>query len=161
MKYIRSGLFALCIWMLSGLAVANPNVISFAQNLHADAQLARQKGVPVLIIFTSVDCGYCERVIKDYLIPMQHNADYAKKVLIRRVEISSDKPLTGFDGKQITGQQYAALMKIKLTPTIIVFTPDGVPAGDPLVGLGPEDYYGGYLDAAIDAGLAKMHPAAN
>lgn len=161
MKYIRSGLFAFCIWMLSGLAMANPNIVSFARNLHTDAQLARQKGVPVLIIFTSVDCGYCERVMKDYLIPMQHNADYAKKVLIRRVEISSDKPLTGFDGKPTTGQQYAALMKIKLTPTIIVFTPDGVPAGDPLVGLGPEDYYGGYLDAAIDAGLAKMHPAAN
>jgi len=147
--------------MLSGLAVANPNIVSFAKNLHADAQLARQKGVPVLIIFTSLDCGYCERVMKDYLIPMQHNPDSAKKVLIRRVEISSDKPLIGFDGKQITSQQYAALMKIKLTPTIIVFTPDGMPAGDPLVGLGPEDYYGGYLDAAIDAGLTKMRPAAH
>lgn len=160
MKYIQSGLFALCIWMLSGLAMANPNIVTYAKDLHADGQLAQHKGVPVLIIFTSVDCGYCERVMKNYLIPMQHNPVDSKKVLIRRVEISSDKPLTGFDGKPTTGKQYAAQMKIKLTPTIIVFTPDGVPAGDPLVGLGPEDYYGGYLDAAIDAGLSKMHPAA-
>jgi thioredoxin-related protein len=161
MKYIRSGLFALCIWMLSGLTWANPDIVSFAQNLHNDAQLAQHKGVPVLIIFTSPGCSYCERVMKNYLIPMQRNADYAKKVLIRRVDIASDTPLIDFNGKTTTGRQYALSLKAKFTPTIIVFTPDGVPAGDPLVGLGPEDYYGGYLDAAIDAGLEKMHPAAH
>jgi len=161
MKYIRFGLFALCAWMLSGQALANPNVISVAKDLHHDAQLALRTGVPVLIIFTSPGCSYCERVMKNYLIPMQRNRDYASKVLIRRVEIDSTKPLTGFDGKATSGQQYAASLKVKFTPTIIVFTPNGTPAGDPLIGLGPEDYYGGYLDAAIDAGLAKMRAAAH
>lgn len=161
MKYIRSGLFALCVWMLSGMALANPNNIVMARNLHNDAQLAERAGIPVLIIFTSPGCAYCERVMHNYLIPMQRNRDYARKVLIRRVDISSDSALTDFNGKLTTGQHYATALKVRLTPTIIVFTPNGVPAADPLVGLGPEDYYGGYLDAAIDAGLAKMHPAAH
>ena len=161
MKYIRFGLFAICAWMLSGMALANPNNIVLAHNLHQDAALAQRAGVPVLIIFTSPGCAYCERVMQNYLIPMQRNPEYARKVIIRRVDISSDTLLTDFGSKPTTGQQYAASLKIKLTPTIIVFTPNGTPAADPLVGLGPEDYYGGNLDAVIDAGLAKMHPAAH
>lgn len=156
MKYLRMGLLAFCALMAASLTQASPNEISFARNLHADAKIAQRAGIPILIIFTSPDCSYCELVMKNYLIPMQNNPNYAQKVLFRRVEIDRDSALTDFDGKVTTPQRYAARYKIRLTPTIIVFTPSGEPAGAPLVGLGPEDYYGGNLDAAIDAGLEKM-----
>ena len=159
MKYIGYGLFMLFAWLIPGLSLANPNSIAFAHNLQKDAQVAQHKGVPILIIFTSPDCSYCEVVMKNYLIPMQRNREYANKVIMRRVEINSIQPMTDFAGKTTTPQQYAAQFKIKITPVIIVYTPDGMPAADPLVGLGPADYYGGNLDSVIDAGLAKMHAA--
>lgn len=156
MKYVFSALL-LCSGLLAGSAAANSSVIRVASNLHADAQLAQRKGKPVLILFTRPDCVYCERVIDYYLIPMQRNPDYAGKVLIRQMDMSSPKPLIDFRGNATTEKQYAASLKINFAPTIMVFTPDGEPAGKPLVGLGSRDYYGGYMDQAIDAGLARMH----
>lgn len=156
MKYALSALL-LCSGLLAGPAAANPGVIRVASNLHADAQLAQRKGKPVLIIFTSPSCAYCERVIHYYLIPMQRNPDYAGKVLIRQMDMTSPRALVDFRGKATTEKQYAARLKINFAPTIMVFTPDGKPAGKPLVGLGPRDYYGGYMDQAIDAGRARMH----
>ncbi|TAL86132.1 MAG: hypothetical protein EPN74_05940 [Rhodanobacter sp.] len=157
MKYVLSALL-LCSSLLAGPAAANPDVIHVARNLHADAQLAQRAGKPVLIIFTSPSCAYCERVIHYYLIPMQRNPDYAGKVLIRQMDMTSSRALVDFRGRATTEQHYAARLKITFAPTVMVFTPDGKPAGKPLVGLGPADYYGGYMDQAIDAGLARMHP---
>ncbi len=156
MKYVLSALL-LCSGLFAGSAEANPAVVRIASNLHADAQLAQRKGKPVLIIFTSPSCVYCERVIHYYLIPMQRNPDYAGKVLIRQIDMTSPRALVDFGGQATTEKQYAARLKINFAPTIMVFTPDGKAAGKPLVGLGPEDYYGGYMDQAIDAGLARMH----
>lgn len=157
-KYLHILGFSLFLSLASVLASAAPSQIMFTHDLPHDASLAQSKGVPLLVIFTSSDCVYCERSMQDYLIPMQQNPQYAHKVLIRRIQISDDTRLTGWDGKPTTGKDYAASLNIKLTPTIIVFTPDGRQASDPIVGVDSEDYYGGYLDNAIDAGLAKMHP---
>ena len=156
MKYVLSALL-LCMGPLAGPAEANPGVVRVASNLHADAQLAQRQGKPVLIIFTRPSCVYCERVIHYYLIPMQRNPDYAGKVLIRQMDMTSSRALVDFGGEATTEKQYAAHLKINFAPTIMVFTPDGKPAGKPLVGLGPKNYYGGYMDQAIDAGLARMH----
>ncbi len=151
--------FSLFLLLVSTWVWSAPNQIMFTHDLPHDASLAQSKGVPLLVIFTSSDCVYCERSMQDYLIPMQQNPQYAHKILIRRIQITDETRLTGWDGKPTTGKAYAASLNIKLTPTIIVFTPDGKQASDPIVGVDSEDYYGGYLDNAIDAGLAKMHPA--
>ncbi len=55
--------------------------------------------------------------------------------------------------------RHAASLKVHFAPTVIVFTPDDQPAGKRLVGLSSEDFYGGYMDQAIDAGPARMHAA--
>lgn len=160
-KYIK------LVWVVLGLLAPSVHVWSapaplhFTHNLLLDSQTAQHDGVPVLVVFTSSECSYCERAMRDYLVPMQHNPQYRHKVLIRRIQITDEAPLVGWDGKPTTGKQYAALLGIKLTPTIIAFLPGGTQAADPIVGLGSEDYYGGYLDDAIDAGLAKMHATAH
>jgi thioredoxin-related protein len=163
---LRRAMLALGLILLPGLAVANsnpnpnPNVVSYTRNLPADGELARRAGVPLLVIFTAPDCAYCDRVMHYYLIPMQRNPDYANKVMVRRVQMTSTRALVDFDGKPTTSRQFAQHMKVTLAPTIIVFTPAGKPAGKPLIGLSSEDYYGGYMDAAIDAGHAAMQSAA-
>ena len=153
------------LWLLLFLSISStaawsaPSQIVYTHNLPQDARLGQRNGVPLLVIFTSPNCAYCERSMQDYLIPMQQNPQYLHKVLIRRIQITDETPLTGWDGKPTSGKQYAASLHIQLTPTIIVFTPDGQQASDPIVGVGSEDYYAGYLDDAIDAGLAKMQAA--
>ncbi len=158
-KFLRLAGLSLFFSLFSALAWSAPQQIIYTHNLPQDAHIAQKKGVPLLVIFTSPECAYCERSMQDYLIPMQQNPQYTHKVMIRRIQITDDTPLTGWDGKPTSGKLYAASLNIKLTPTIIVFTPDGKQASDPIVGVDSEDYYGGYLDNAIDAGLAKMHAA--
>jgi thioredoxin-related protein len=154
MKKALTYLF-LCLGLYVNTAFAKTDIIAFAKDLQKDGQIAAQQHVPILIIFTSPDCHYCERVMKNFLIPMQGNPEYAHKVIMRRVEINNASKLIDFDGVVTTQQAYAATQKAHFTPTMIVYTPNGTSAADPLVGLGPEEYYGSYLDGLIDAGVAK------
>lgn len=149
----------ICLALSAQIALAKSGSIAYATDLHKDAQIAAAKQLPILIIFTSPDCHYCEKVMQNFLIPMQSNAEYAHKVIMRRVEINKDNKLISFDGTPTTQRGYATAQKIRLTPTIVIYTPNGTPAAEPLVGLGPEEYYGSYLDNAIDAGLAKTRGA--
>jgi thioredoxin-related protein len=145
----------ICLAMYVNAAIAKTDIIAFATDLQKDGRIAAQQHVPILIIFTSPDCHYCERVMNNFLIPMQRNPEYAHKVMMRRVEINNAAKLIGFDGSVTTQQAYAATQKARFTPTVMVYTPNGISAADPLVGLGPEEYYGTYLDGLIDAGVAK------
>ncbi|BBP02074.1 thioredoxin family protein [Sulfuriferula nivalis] len=147
----------ICLALFVNTAIAKTDTIVYATDLQKDGRIAAQNHVPVLIIFTSPDCHYCERVMNNFLIPMQRNPEYTHKVMMRRVEINNASKLIGFDGAVTTQQAYAATQKARFTPTVIVYTPDGTAAADPLVGLGPEEYYGSYLDGLIDAGVTKTN----
>lgn len=158
-RYLRPLLMLLLLACLpAALASPRPADVAVARNLKHDARMAHQKGAPVLIVFTRPDCEYCDRVIHYYLIPMQGNPHYADKVLIRRLDITSTHQLIDFAGRTTTDLRFAKSMGVNFAPTVMVFTPDGKPGARPLVGLGPEDYYGGYLDQAIDSARSKMRP---
>jgi thioredoxin-related protein len=153
--YLRLLPILLALAGLPAHAAKVPDDVVVARDLQHDGQLAQRKDVPVLIVFTRPDCAYCDRVIHYYLIPMQRNPDYADTVLIRRLDITSARKLIDFDGKPTTASRFAESLKVGFAPTVMVFTPDGKPAARPLVGLGPEDYYGGFLDRAIDTARKK------
>ncbi|GBL46741.1 hypothetical protein SFMTTN_2566 [Sulfuriferula multivorans] len=151
-------LFLLGILAWTGLSPARaetPNV-PYSTNLKADAELAKSRGVPIMVMFGSPHCPYCERLLSEFLLPMQRNPEYAKKVLMRRVEVGSTQSLIDFNGKPTTQGDFAKLHQIGLSPTVVVFDYRGNPASAPLIGLGTVDYYGAFLDAAIDAGLTKV-----
>jgi thioredoxin-related protein len=159
---MRSTLLALLmVFVCVPARAASPaHGVATARDLQHAGQVARHKGIPVLIIFTSPDCRYCDRVISYYLVPMQSNPGTAGTVLIRQLDMSSSKPLVDFSGHATTAHAFAKALKVTFAPTIMLFTPDGKPAADPLVGLGPEDYYGGYLDQRVASAREKMHSAA-
>jgi thioredoxin-related protein len=135
---------------------ADAATIAVAHNLQQDAALARRTGKPLLIVFTAPDCGYCDRVIDYYLKPMQREPAAKRTAVIRQMDLTGIGPLVDFAGKATTPADYARRLDVTFAPTVIVFTPDGTPAGRRLVGLSSEDYYGGYMDAAIAAGRSAM-----
>lgn len=138
-------------------AAQRPDDVTVARNLQLDGRLAMHRRIPVLIVFTQPDCTYCDRVIHYYLVPMQRNPAYAGTLLIRRLDITSAKKLVDFQGRPTTDRAFAKSLKVGFAPTVMVFTPAGEPGAKPLVGLGPEDYYGGFIDQAVDATRRKMH----
>lgn len=144
-----------CGLALAGAASAADGLVQ-ASNFMADGKLAAQRRVPILVVFTSPGCHYCERVKNEYLIPMHKDPAYRKRAIIREVTVGATTPLTDFDGTVTTEGAFAATHKIFMTPTVKVLTPQGADTGEAIVGMLTPDYYFGYLEAAIDEGVRKV-----
>jgi len=141
--------------VLSGAASAASGLIH-AKNLQADAQLAAKRQVPILVLFTSPGCHYCERVKNEYLGLMHKDPAYRDKVVIREVTMGATTPLTDFNGTPTTEGAFAATRKVFMVPTVMVFDTHGNETGEAIVGLLTPDYYFGYLESAIEAGMSKV-----
>ncbi len=130
--------------------------VPVSHDLRRDAAAARGINGVVLVVFVRDFCGYCERVLREFLIPMNGRMEYQKKVVMRRIESDSDERLLDFQGRETTHHAFSRAHGVRLTPTIQVFDTQGNPMGKPVIGLGPVDYYGDYLDQAIDGALEKI-----
>lgn len=140
---------------LSGTAGAASGLIQ-AKNFQTDARAAAKRQIPILVVFTSPTCSYCDRVKREYLVPMHKDPAYRSRVIIREVTMGATTPLTGFDGAPTTEGAFAAAHKVFMVPTVMVFDTHGVATSEPIVGLLIADYYFGYLEAAIDEGKRKV-----
>ncbi|MEW5965479.1 MAG: thioredoxin fold domain-containing protein [Pseudomonadota bacterium] len=129
--------------------------LAHVKNFRTDGALAAKRRVPIMVLFTTPTCPYCDIVKRDYLVPMHKDRAYRPRVLIRELTVNSDAALTGFDGKPTTEAAFAAAAKVFVVPTVMVFDPRGEPVGEPIVGLLIPDFYFGYLEAAIEDGLAR------
>lgn len=147
---------------LRGLAIltcaATPALadVPYARDLEKDAAAARAIDGVVLLAFVGSHCSYCETVLNDFLVPMSGNADYQAKVVMRKIESSGFRHLKDFRGRATTHGDFASRHGAHFTPTILVLDARGRVLAKPVVGFTTPDYYGVFLDEAIDTGLAKV-----
>jgi thioredoxin-related protein len=157
MKQAVALLLAIVAWGL-GPAWAEEGV-PYARDLHKDARSAQNKEGLVLVVFSGAFCSYCDTVLNEFLIPMSRNADYQSKLVMRKVEASSDLDMRDFNGKIVSHRQFAGDSGARMVPTVMLFDSRGKRVAKPLVGLSTVDYYGFYLDQAINQGLEKVRSA--
>lgn len=153
-------LLALILWA-SLIAAAPPVQVETTRDLQADARLARDKGVPLLVMFSAPYCEYCERMEEEFLRPMLISGDYAHRVLIRKLSLSPGARIEDFDGRRIYAEEIATRYRVWVTPTVLFLGADGDELTERLVGLSTPDFFGGYLDQAIEsagAALAAREP---
>ena len=146
--------------MLPALA-ANRADVPLAGDLQAVGRQAESRQVPILLMFASPSCIYCDRVKAEYLGPMVDDPAYRDKVIIRQIEAGSGAALVGFDGRKTTHGAYAASQKITMVPTVKVVDGQGRELAKPIVGLLAPDFYFGYLLDAMNEGLEKMRGRKN
>jgi thioredoxin-related protein len=127
-----------------------------AKDFKADSRAAAERRVPIMVLFTTPNCSYCERVKREYLVPMHKDPAYRSRVMFREVTMGATAPLTGFDGTPTTEGAFAASHNVFMVPTVMVFDTHGVATSEPIVGLLIPDFYFGYLEAAIDEGGRKV-----
>ena len=111
------------------------------------------------MLFSRRNCAFCDQVLREFLVPMQHNEEYDTKVIMRQIDVGSSAKLRLFSGKNTTQKLFAKENNIFLTPTIKLFDAEGNELAEPLIGLTTPDYYGGFLDQRIDEALAKVRAA--
>ena len=149
--------WAILAWLACSSAWAvERGVLPMATDMSKLAKESKQRRAPILILFSSAGCHYCAQVRDEFLIPTTRNADYDNKVIMVEIEAGSSIPLIDFNGKPTTYSEFASRYQISMTPTVKLLDDRGREVAIPLVGIVSRDYYGGFLDQAIDAGLAKI-----
>ena len=134
--------------------------IKQGSDLTVDAKEARENKVPVLILFAMEHCPFCMVVEEEFLKPMLRNAEYGKKVIIRKIKIDSTTGLRDFSGKQRDAGEFSEDYNVSLVPTVVLLDADGKKLAPSIVGLANRYYYGGDLDNAIDASLLRLRAIA-
>lgn len=138
------------------LSRASDADLPVAYDLQKDARQAGREHLPLLVFFSAKSCHYCEDMRELFLGPMQASGDYAGKVMMREVRVESGLVLRDFAGKKISHADFARRSGISLTPQIQFLDPSGKELVPALVGLTTPEFFGGYLEEAIDTALAKM-----
>ena len=116
-------------------------VLAAAQNLtqlediREFAQLATQKNLPILLMFSTDGCPYCEMLKEDFLIPMTISGAYNDKVIIIEVHIAYMRSITYFDGKSIGTEELAQQYRVSVYPTMVFIDAKGRPLADSIVGI--------------------------
>jgi hypothetical protein len=94
-------------------------------------------------------------VLNEFLIPMSRNADYQSKVVMRKVETVQLLEMKDFRGSKTAHRQFAGDSGVRMVPTVMVFDSERQTAGQAGCGPGTMDYYGDYLDQAINKGTGQ------
>ena len=162
MKQRLVWLWTIVAWALaaSSLSAWAEGGVPYARNLQQDAKLADKKNGVVLVMFSGEYCGYCEQVLNEFLIPMSRNPEYQNKLVMRRVDNTGFTTVKDFDGAVMDHRKFTSGQGVGMVPTVVMFDRSGKQLGKPLVGITTVDYYGYYLDQAIDAALAKVRGGA-
>jgi thioredoxin-related protein len=157
-KFSRRALLAAILALIIAPAAAQER-LAYADDLAATAAEAAARRVPLMIVFTEASCPYCTRAKRDYLVPMQARGPLAARVIVREVDVSTDRRLRGFDGEETTHREFGRLHQVRRVPTVIVMDPRGEPLAQPVVGLLSDDFYRLTLEQAIEEGLYKLRAA--
>lgn len=137
---------------VSGDSVAMVSVTDLRQ----EARIAKARNLLLVIEFSSEYCAFCRKLEALFLVPMQRNAGYNEKILIRTISLDSYETLVDFEGRLMSTSDFASRYDVSLTPTLLFLNGDGVEMSEKLVGIWSEDFYGGFIDNRIDEGREKL-----
>lgn len=157
LRTLMIGIVAAVAWIaLAGAATdPRPNLVH-AQDLAADAQAAAREGKPLLLMFSSEPCPYCRMVEDEFLRPMLISGEYDDKVMMRKVKLDGHSRVRDFDGREVRVDEFARKYQVRITPTVVMVSPQGEQVAPSLEGIATRDYYGGDLDIVIDKALAEV-----
>jgi len=139
-------------------SIAQAAGLPVVKDFTVEAKDAHKRQVPILVLFMSESCSYCETVLEEFLLPMQRDPEYTDKVILRQIESSSRDELIDFDGKVTTYSRFSGRHKVSGVPNVMLFDSDGQVLTF-IEGLLTVDFYYGFLVDAIDESLAKIKAA--
>ena len=159
MKYNRcKWLTVVLVWVyvLAGPPGAAAAEVAPAQNLEREGRRAEKACIPLLLEFSSVHCEYCTLLEEEVLKPTLLNRDYDRRVLMRKLVVDGTGRLRDFDGKRVYARQIADRYKVFVTPTLLFVDSHGEELTERMVGVTTLEFYGGYLDQALDNSSEKL-----
>ncbi len=105
--------------------------------------------LPVLLLVSDQDCGYCELLKREVLRPMHRGGELEDRVIVREMDLHSGGKIVDFDGEKVRARIFLSRHKIFAAPTVLFLGHDGRPLHDPLVGFNGAERYRPLLEQAI------------
>ncbi|MEK6749338.1 MAG: thioredoxin fold domain-containing protein [Pseudomonadota bacterium] len=126
-------------------------------DLQSAGKLARQRGVPVMVVFSARHCEYCERLQNEHVDPMLLQAEYREHLVVLRVTVDRPGDIRDFAGVAVPPDEFANRYAVQITPTVIFFDDQGRMLTKKLEGYTNPAFYGYYLDDAIAIARGKLN----
>ncbi len=152
-KWVAVGLAAT---MVATSAFSFAAGIPLARDLMQAGREAEQACVPLLLEFAADDCHYCILLEEEVLNPTLLNREYEQRVLMRKLILDRGIRLRSFSGKSIQAADLASQYRVFVTPTLLFVDSKGKELAERMVGVTTLEFYGGYLDQALDAARDKL-----
>ena len=87
---------------------------------------------------------------------MLKSPDYNERIIIRSFSLGEVETITDFNGDTVDADVFAAKHGATLTPTLVFLDSTGKAVAEPLLGYNSPDFYGAYLESAIDTAHAAV-----
>jgi len=141
----------------SGAISATPAIeLPKAEDLSALAESVRTEHLPILLMYSAVDCEYCEQLEANVLRPMMISGELSKKVIFRKIEVDDMASIKDFQGKSIDPEKFAFSKGVMVTPTLQFVDGKGDELVPKIVGYQGSELFNAYLDSAISGSREKL-----
>lgn len=141
-------------WIICLLIIVAPCVYATSQlepvdNLSRIDKGAKESKQIVIVLVTQPDCGFCDYVKSAHIEPMLRKGTLANIAVVRELDLAGIS-FTDFSGDSINPGQFARRYNAEFAPSLLFLSADGEQLHEPIIGVGSRDYYGYYLDKAIE-----------
>ena len=126
--------------LAAGLLLFHLVLPVWAQSLQTDSDWARtgaeaeHRALPVVILVTDHNCGFCERMRHEFLLTPQTRTLLEDGAVTREFQRNSGGKVTDFDGERVRTRIFLSRYNIFATPTLLILDPSGKPLAQALVG---------------------------
>jgi thioredoxin-related protein len=120
------------------------------------SKTSQESGRPIMMVFSSNDCGYCVRLKDELIEPGLKEGALQKRVLVREFNIDSSGKVEDFDGLPVRSRSFVSRYDIFATPTVLIVDPQGKRLSDPIVGYDNLEEYSERLDRAIEGATEAL-----
>jgi thioredoxin-related protein len=124
--------------------------LDVSQDMNALGKLSREKGVPILLMFSTEDCSYCKRLERDVLGPMRKAGIDPKRVILRKVLMDEYDTLRDFSGRERNAESFSIYRGVEIVPTLQLVDAEGNELVPKIVGYQSPGLYNSYLEKAIE-----------
>ena len=149
-KFYLLTFLLVCLVFNSRIISAKTIKIKLIDNLQTESQLAKEKNLPILILFSLSHCPYCQLIKEDFLIPMIISGDYTDKVIIREMNIEENPDIIDLSGAKKSAYFFAQEMGVSLFPTMIFINNQACKLTESIKGINTPSLFGGRIDDAIE-----------
>lgn len=138
------------------VSVARGASLPQATDLQALGEEAKARNIAIVLMVSATYCHYCARLKEDFFGPMIKAGTHTDRAIIREWVLDDYNQFTDFQGNACGAHEFASRYRATLTPTVLFLDQHGNELTERIVGVQSYDFYGAYLEAAIDAANAAL-----